>query len=94
MTPRLRADFLNTIPHHAGVKSSISFIFSFRDDDMESDGHWDTNDENESGAVPYKLISKKGKMLGTVNIIKTDANELVHGHTLKKSERKVLVTGV
>ena len=44
--------------------------------------------------MPYELISKKGNKLGVVKIVNTEANELVHGHKLKKSERKVLVTEV
>ena len=32
--------------------------------------------------------------MGVVKIVNTEANELVHGHKLKKSERKVLVTEV
>lgn len=44
--------------------------------------------------MPYELISKKGNKLGVVKIVHTEANDLVHGHKLKKSERKVLVTEV
>ena len=58
------------------------------------DSEAEVETEDEAEAIPYELISKKGNKLGTVKIVKTDVNELVHGQKLRKGERKVLVTEV
>ena len=58
--------------------------YSDSDDDIDSDG----------ASVPYEMISSKGHILGKVVVENTSVNELMHGRTLEKHERKVMVLEV
>ena len=65
--------------------------------DSDASSSNDSNEQNNNSDEvhePYELISTKGNMLGKVIIIKTNVDELVHGRTLEKGERKVLVIEV
>ena len=69
---------------------------------QDEDGESGPDEDEESGPendevrneIPYEFLSKTGKILGVVWIVKTNPGELVHGKELLVDEKKVLVKEV
>ena len=54
----------------------------------------DVDIDSDGASVPYEMIFSKGHILGKVVVENTSVNELMHGRTLEKHERKVMVLEV
>lgn len=59
--------------------------------DFSEESDSEENNQLPWNEIPYECISAKGSVLGKATIVNTALNKLIHGRSLQKKKRKVLV---